>query len=235
MIVGSVTSCDPKGDPGILEKVALLEAELRDRDQQIAAMQQEVNSASESKAEPTAGAPDISAANAAYLKFVENLRGELAKSMPDAKFERTSVFPVEGPDPSKPILSRVAFRITGKNGRTGEMVIPLSASPSGEWEEPETAEIVASFNSKLTEAPGAGTSSPTAPQAQAPQRTQPNDVMGASKTVEIQWDDGQPPAGKKPAAPSARQPAPPQPAPKPEPAVPKKVMPTSRDVIIDFE
>lgn len=227
MVAGLLASCDPSGDPGMIEKVALLEAELRDRDQQLAAMQEEANSSGSSEtAAPTASAPDLDAARSGYLGFVESLRTKLAGAMPDAKFDRTSVFPVEGPDPSKPILSRVAFRITGKDGRTGEMVIPLFADPSGTWEEPATEEIIAGFKTKAAAAPVAA--STPAPQPAAPQRPQPTDVMGANRTVEVQWNDG-------PAQPAAPAPPPSQPAPQPSPAMPKKVMETSRDVIIDFE
>jgi hypothetical protein len=148
MLAGLVVSCDPAGDPGMIEKVALLEAELRDRDQQLAAMQEESKSDSDSGSTAEASAPDLDAARGAYLEFVEGLRSKLVEEMPDAKFERPSVFPVEGPDPSKPIFSKVAFRVTAKDGRSGEMVIPVFADPSGAWQEPETEQIIAGFKPK---------------------------------------------------------------------------------------
>lgn len=214
----------------MVEKVSLLEAELRERDRQLASMQEEVNLASRS----TTGAPDLDAARGGYLGFVEGLRGKLAEAMPDAKFDRTSVFPVEGPDPSKPIASKVAFRITSNTGRSGEMVIPLFAAPSGEWEQPKTADIVAGFKTKLAAPPVAvNTAAAPTPQLAAPKRAQPTDVMGANRTVEVHWDDESTPAGRNTAPQTAPQQ---QPVPQPDsPPMPKKVMPTSRDVIIDFE
>ena len=234
MMAGLVVSCDPAGDPGMIEKVALLEAELRDRDQQLAAMQEESKSDSDSGSTTEASAPDLDAARGAYLEFVEGLRSKLVEAMPDAKFERPSVFPVEGPDPSKPIFSKVAFRVTAKDGRSGEMVIPVFADPSGAWQEPETEQIIAGFKTKAAAAPVAAPTPAPQPVAQKP--AQPTDVMGASRTVEVQWDDGprQPP-GTPAAQPRGQAPPPSQPAPPPAPSVPKKVMPTDRDVIIDFE
>lgn len=225
-------SCD-RPDPGMIEKVSLLEAELRERDRQLAAMEEEAKSESSSDAPDATTAPDLDAARAAYLGFVESLRGTLAQAMPELKFERTSVFPVEGPDPSKPILSKVAFRITGKNGRNGEVVVPLFADPAGSWLEPDTAEVVARFKTQLTAAAATPAAPAPAPQPAAPApRPQPTDVMGAQRTVEVQWGD-QPPAQPSPRPAS---PSPPAPQAQPQsPAMPKKVMPTSRDVIIDFE
>lgn len=237
MVAGLLPSCDRSDDPGLVEKVSLLEAELRNRDQQIAALEEGSKSAGgSSSGEATASAPDLDAARAAYLGFVETLKGKLAEVMPDAKFDRTSVFPVEGPDPSAPIFSRVAFRIITKDGRSGEMVVPLSASPSGTWNEPATKEIAASFKSKLAAPPVAAATAPTS-QAAPPPRSQPTDVMGASRTVEVQWGDKPSQAGRNSASPPTPQPTPAlaQPAPQSSPSVPKKVMPTSRDVIIDFE
>ena len=236
MAAGLLTSCDPSADPGMVEKVSLLEAELRERDRQITALQEEVDAASEAATKPSTSAPDLDAARTSYLEFIEVFGRELAGAMPDAKFDRTSVFPVIGPDPSKPITSRVAYRIVNKDGRTGELVIPLFASPSGKWEKPETAEVIASFKAKPAPQETASVPTPAAPAPSPPQRSQPTDVMGANRTIEVQWDDGQTPAAPKPAPQANANPAPPpQPAPSEKPAVPKKVMPTSRDVIIDFE
>jgi hypothetical protein len=229
MLAGVFSSCD-RPDPGMTEKVALLEAELRERDRQLATMAEEAKSESSTDASPTAGAPDLDAARGAYLGFVESLRSKLATAMPDAKFERTSVFPVEGPDPSKPILSRVAFRIVGKDGRSGEMVVPLFADPAGAWQDPEIEQVIAGFNARPAAPPAAANTAPAPQPAAAPARPQPTDVMGAERTVEVQWGD------KPQQAAPQQAPATPQPAPQPQsPAVPKKVMPSSRDVIIDFE
>lgn len=225
LAAGVLVSCTPREDPGITEKIALLEAELRSRDEQLAAMQEE--SSSETSTASNTGAPDLDAAKAGYLGAVETLRKNLAEALPGAKFDRTSVFPVEGPDPSKPILSRAAFRIVSQEGRTGEIVVPLFANPAGEWQQPPTSEIVTGFKAGQSAPPV--TAQTPAPQPAEPPKSKPTDVMGANRTVEIQWGD-------KPAAPPVQQSAAPQSTtPPPAPAVPKKVMPTQRDVIIDFE
>lgn len=239
-----LVSCDRSRDPGLVEKLALLEAELRDRDDQLTRMREvAAENASSSSAESQSSAPDVDAARGSYLAFVETVRGKLSEAMPEVKLDRTSVFPVEGPDPSKPIFSKVAFRIVGKDGRAGEIVVPVFADTSGSWQDPEVDEAVAAFKTKLATPPPVAareTAPPAAPQAE-PQRPKPNDVMGANRTFEVQWGDepkrqggqgGQAQPAPQP-PPQQQQQAPPQ---QPQqPAVPKKVMPTSRDVIIDFE
>lgn len=231
LAAGGLVSCSPREDPGITEKIALLEAELRDRDGQLAAMQEE-NSA-EPVSDSTTRAPDLDSAKGSYLEFVETLRKSLAEAMPGTKFDRTSVFPVEGPDPSKPILSRVAFRVVAQDGRAGEVLVPLFANPAGEWQTPQMSEIVASFKAKQS-APPVAAQTPAPQPAEPPKKSTPTDVMGANRTVEIDWNDG-PKQAQQPPTP-APQPAAPQPPPQqPAPVMPKKVMPTTRDVIIDFE
>jgi hypothetical protein len=229
---GFLSSCTRPEDPGIKEKIALLEAELRDRDEQLATRQEEANSQTAPAAEPAASMPDLDKAKGGYLAFVEELRQKLARALPAAKFDRTSVFPVEGPDPSKPIISRVAFRIASADGRSGEMVVPLFADPAGRWQEPQTAEIIANFKAKLA-APAVVSNTP-APQPAAPAPAKPLVGPEADKTIKIDWNDG-PKQGQKPPTPNPQPPLPQAPVQPQSPALPKKVMPTSRDVIIDFE
>jgi hypothetical protein len=246
-VVVMMPSCKRAPDAGMVEKIAMLEAELRDREAQLAAIEAEQKAQSEapSSSSPAApAAPDVDAARASYLAYVETLRSKLAAEMPEAKFDRVSVFPIEGPDPAKPIVSRVAFKIIQKDGRSGEMVVKLFADPAGSWQAVETSEVITAYKAKLTAAPVAATPPPqttTQKSPAQPQRPQPTDVVGASRTVEVQWADD--PSGNAPApAPpptqnqeQAQQPPTAPPQQQPPPATPKKVMPTSRDVIIDFE
>jgi hypothetical protein len=227
-------SCDRLGDPGIKEKVALLEAELRDRDAQLTLMQEET--ASKPAAEPANAGPDLQAASGAYLGFVDELRKQLAAALPGAKFERTSVFPVVGPDPLKPITSSVAFRVVRQDGKSGEISVPLFADAAGKWLEPEAdqiSEITAKFKAKPANTPAAATSNPAAQPAAGTAKPKPTDVMGANRTVEVDWGDAPPLPQGTTAAPAPKPETPP--AAPPAPVVPKKVMPTSRDVIIDFD
>ncbi len=233
LLSGWFTSCGRDEDPGIREKVDLLEAEIRDRDSQIAALHDEANSTPETTTNPSIGTPDLKAARGTYLGFVETVRGRLADGLPGARFDRTSIFPVEGPDPARPIISKVSFRIVGRDGRAGEMAIPLFADRSGKWETPDTAEIVASFGKKAAEAPPVAVAPPAPKQVHPQEPSEPTDVMGASRTVEVKWPEDQ-----KPAPPHAKPPvsqATTQPQPQPKQALPRKVMPAERDVIIDFE
>ncbi len=230
IVAGCFVSCQDS-DPGLQEKISLIEAELRDRESQLANVREELREASKQSSPAEASGPDIDAARSSYSSFIDTFRKTVAAEMPDVKIERTSVFPIEGPDPAKPIVSKVAFRVVGKNGRSGEMIIPLFADPSGKWQEPDTSEL-ASFKEGLEAAPQVATKAPTPPQQQKKEKKLPNDVMGSEKTIVVQWDDAPAP---RTGTPKQEQPAP-QPAPQPAaPKLPPKVMPTTRDVIIDFE
>ena len=210
-----------------MEKLSLMEAELRGRDARLEDSQQEMARMSKATA-PDISGPDIEAARSSYSGFIDGLRDKVAGELAGAKIARTSVFPIQGPDPANPIVSKVAFRIVGANGRAGEMMIPLYADASGKWQEPAAADLAA-FKAGLNAAPQVTGNEIAAP---APKRLDtPKDVMGADRTVEVQWDDAAPTAGKGQSQAQPQQPAP-QPA---APELPKKVMPTSRDVIIDIE
>ena len=229
IVAGCFVSCQDS-DPGLQEKISLIEAELRDRESQLANVREELREASKPSAPTEASGPDIDAARSSYSSFIDTFRKTVAAEMPDVKIERTSVFPIEGPDPAKPIVSKVAFRVVGKNGRSGEMIIPLFADPSGKWQEPDTSEL-ASFKIGLEADPQVAAKTPNPPQQQ--QKKLPNDVMGAKETIVVQWDDAPAPRTENP---QQGQPAPQPPAPQPAaPKLPPKVMPTTRDVIIDFE
>lgn len=224
-------SCDTK-DPGLVEKLSLMEAELREKNSRLEELQQEMNRLSKVPANPETSAPDVGAAKSRYSGFVEELREKVAAELAGARIERTSVFPIQGPDPERPIVSKVAFSIVGAHGRAAELTIPVYADASGKWQQPgfeDLAAFKAGLNDKPQTAAKANTPATPAPKP----RSKPTDVMGADRTVEIQWNDGTPAAPGGPSQPPPQpQPAAPQPA---APALPKKVMPTSRDVIIDFE
>lgn len=229
-----LSSCDRGPDPGLVEKIALLEAELRTSDQRVKEIQSEAKQAAAEPAENNSAAPDLDAARNAYLGFVEKVKSQVAGKLPDGgKIERTSVFPVEGPDPALPIHSRVAFQVSVK-GRSGEIVVPISADPSGQWQEPDTSAILAKVKTQAASQPPSAPATNPPVQPQAPQHAAtPNDVMGANRTQHVSWGD-EPPA--KP-APAPRQETPaPAPAPQPEtrPGV-QKPMPSNRDVIIKFD
>jgi len=217
-------SCD-RQDPGLVEKLSLMEAELRDRDARLEDAQEEMSRMSKDTAGRESSGPDIAAARSSYSAFIDGLREKVSGQLAGAKIENTSIFPIEGPDTAKPILSKVAFRVVGANGRAGELMIPLSADASGKWQQP-AAEEIAAFKAGLNSAAQVTQNTQAAP---AKRPDAPKDVMGSSRTVEVQWDDAAPAGGQPQAQP---QPAAPKPA---APELPAKVMPTSRDVIIDFE
>lgn len=250
-------SCDRQGDPGLRERVSLLEAELSQRDDsmknlkaEISKKEKEADSASSSSSSAPAAA-DPAKARQTYLAAVETIQASLTKSLgSDGTVDRASVFPVTGPDPDYPIASKVGFTILAKNGRKAEVVVPLVANAAGEWKEPTGDEIAGQFRKSLSSMPAVADNTGTAPtptpqpqqpprQPQPPNRT-PNDVMGANRTVQVGWDEPTAPAPQpqRPANPTPQpqpQPTPQPPAQKPAGQQPVKPMPSNRDVIIDFD
>jgi len=236
-IAAMLASCD-SADPGMVEKISLLEAELREKDRRMASMTDELSRRPSGPSTPAA--PNLDAARNTYLRYVDQLRDKLASAMPELTFEedRVSVFPVVGPDPSLPIASKAGFQIMTQDGTRGELVVAFHADFSGTWKDPDFDQIKKSFQPPAPQAtPAPPPAPPPAPLAGTqPPKPQLQDVMGADRTVEVQWDDPpkpQPPPGQS----EPRQPAPQPPAQpaQPSPALPPKVMPSDRDVIIDFD
>ena len=127
---------------------------------------------------------------AAYLGLRGEPRQNSPAAMPEAKFERTSVFPVEGPDPIQADLfaGRLPDHRQGRpQRRNGHSALRrhrrfLAGTRNGAKSSP-------SFKTKLAAATRwpaniAGTAT-----GGSAKRTQPTDVMGANRTVEVQWND----------------------------------------------
>ncbi|MGC4014451.1 MAG: hypothetical protein QM755_08060 [Luteolibacter sp.] len=253
-----LSSCSRNEDPGLRERVSLLEAELSQRDdslknlkEEFAKKEKEAESASASSSSSPAAA-DPAKARQSYLTAVESIQASLTKALAsDGAVDRASVFPVVGPDPDYPISSKVGFTIVAKNGRRAEVVVPLVANASGEWKEPSGDEVASQFRKSLSSLPAVADNTGTTPapqpqsrpQPQPQAKPQPNDVMGANRTVQVGWDEPAAPAPQQPQRPANPTPQP-QPTPQPpaqppaqKPATPQptKPMPSNRDVIIDFD
>lgn len=228
ILASGLVSCDGGPDPGLVEKTALLEAELRSRDERIAALEDAAKEAAETPASSSAPSADVDAARSAYPGFVDGVRASLEEKLGVGKVG-TSMSPVMT---SPPILAQAVFRPAGRP----EIVVPLSADASGQWQEPDLDAAI----QKSKESPAAANrlpqqqSQPAPPRAPAePSRTEPRDVMGASQTHRLEWGDAPKPA-PQPAPPSGQSQVP-APAPAPQaPQVPPKPVPSDRDVIIKF-
>ena len=220
ILASGIVSCDYGPDPGLVEKAALLEAELRVRDERIEEMEEEAKQAAEAAdSESQSATIDLDAAKSSYTGFVDTVRANLQQALGGSKIERTSVFQVQGPDPSFPITSRVAFQLAGGKG---EIIVPLQADPSGQWQEPDLETALKKHAQMLANTPVA----PSQPQASsAPQRTEVKDVMGADQTHRVDWGDPKRPATPPPSAPTQPR----------RPQMPQKPMPSDRDVIIEFD
>ncbi|BCU77058.1 hypothetical protein [Luteolibacter sp. LG18] len=246
-----LSSCDRQGDPGLKERISLLEAEVSQREDSLKNLKEEITAKEkESSAASESAAPaviDPAKARQAYLAAVESIQASLGKALgSDGTVQGASISPVVGPDPDYPISSKVAFTIVAKNGRKGEIVVPLVANAAGEWKQPSADSIAADFRKSLSSLPAVADNTGTTPapqpqprpQPQPQAKPQPTDVMGANRTVQVGWDEPtaapQPPARATNPAPQP-QPTPQPPASKPAPQQPVKPMPSNRDVIIDFD
>jgi len=223
----TIVSCD-SADPGLAEKIALMEAEIREKDRRIESMSSEI---SRSSAVPSAPAtPNVEAATSSYLRYVDQLREKMAGAMPKLTFDsdRVSLASVVGPDPLLPITSTATFHFTTADGKRGELVVPLHADFSGNWKDPDIEAIVKAF-----QMPQSGPQTPAATNQTAVQNstTQPKDVMGADRTIEVNWGDA--PQQQPTPPPNQSQPSAPPSTPA-QPQLPQRVMPTDRDVIIEF-
>ncbi len=228
LIATMIVSCDST-DPGMAEKVALMEAEIREKDRLMESMSAELSSRSTVSNAPAT--PNIEAARNSYLRYVDQLRDKIAQAMPDMTFDsdRVSVFPVVGPDPSLPIASKAGFYVTTADGNRGELVVPFQADFSGNWKDPDIEKIVKAFQVPQS-APVKQAANPQA--GSPPASTPPRDVMGAERTIEVQWGD-EAPQQSPPQSSNQGQPSPPS-SPS-QPKIPQRVMPTDRDVIIEFD
>lgn len=241
-LVFALAACDEQ-DGGLQERVALLQAEL-DQKAVEAEKARKALAAVEKKGQEASAAPDLEAAKGRYLSGVDEFGKSLAESLPGVKFERTSVFPVEGPDAETPIRSKVAYQVILAGGKAAEITVPLAATADGDWRFPEVSAIANQFKSDMASMASRAAAAPSArpaATAQPPPRSAPTDVLNADRTVEVQWDDpaSAPPKQATPPGQQQSQAAPPAKPPagggtSPTPEL-KKVMPSSRDVIIDFE
>ena len=187
-------------DPGMLERIILLEAEQRDQERVMKRLEKEKRTltAEVEKAE-AGGGGNIDVARANFSKEVSRLETELGAGVTGGE--------ITGPGAAYAYAAQVVV-----DGRA----FPVKADAEGRWVFPGAAVI--------RERLGGGGSG----RAPAAQTRQPTDVMGAGRTEQIDWGDA-------PRQPQQRQRQPAQQPTQRKPSGAKQVMPSDRDITIDFD
>lgn len=226
-----LASCERKEQQGLLERIDALEAELVTRDEKIQQLRSELAQREKQESEQE---PEIDLAKASYKEATEGIAQSLRGLFQDqGRVDDVIVSDVTVHDPDYPIASALDVVFSTRTGQW-RVKIPMRASSKGRWESMDESMLKEHLKQsrQLSGSQPAVTQQSSANPAPAPAKPElPRDVMGAQKTEVIDWGD-QPPA-RRPQQPQAQQPQTQQPAPQ-RPAVPPKVMPTDRDVMIDF-
>jgi hypothetical protein len=225
-----LSSCQRNDKNGLMERVDALEAELTTRNEKIDKLLSELKSLEIQKSQQQ---PEVDLAKASYKVATEDLASALRTTFNDgARLDDIIVNDVVVNDPAYPITSAVDAVFTTKNGNW-RVKLPMRATTKGRWENLQGDAL----NEALKSARQVGMAQQAASQptrqnqpAETSRPAAPRDVMGARKTEVIDWGDSPPSRNAPPQ--QTQQPAAPAPAQKP--AVPPKVMPTNRDVMIDF-
>ena len=224
------SSCERNEQNGLMERIDALESELTTRDEKIQQLHAELKSLEKEQSEQQ---PDLDLAKASYKAATEDMTRALRDLFKDqARIEDVIINDVSMNDPEFPIVSAMDVVYTTKSGNW-RVKLPMRATTKGRWETMEEATLIEVLKSSRQIGGPQQVSAQPAQQNQPTQSTKPalpRDVMGAGKTEVIDWGD--PKSAPSPQQ-QTQQPAAPQVAPQ-KPALPPKVMPTNRDVMIDF-
>jgi hypothetical protein len=257
-------ACAPGGDPGLAERLDEARALADARERELAGLRSEATSlrarVAELEARPAPAAP--AAAPAALrikpLKEVSDdfanealaYRSKLESGLSGFALDGLTLQRVDASGVEQAYRTTIVLRLNDKQGGPQrELPLPVFADVGGRWNFPEPAEVErlaaatpAAAQPQPTQ-PGVAEPAPGAPVVLSPPPGQP--AGAGPSTVIVQWGNrnpgqpepqpGQPspPAPAPPRPPNPPQPAPPAPAP-PGGTTPAPVMPSNKDVKIEF-
>ncbi len=203
-------------DPGLLERIDRLEAELEKRDSTISALEKQIRSkqAAEQKNQPL----ELSRIEESFAGQAMQLRSELTNKLGADNVLTYSLSRVERMDTTKPYSASIKIAVQIPNQGTASLTADARGNTSGEWQLPTADNILLQANQLATQ------------QQQQPTTRQPKDTRGSQQTVEIEWGgNNQQRQPQQPPVPNVDQKSPPRKTTTPDP-----VLPVDRDVIIDF-
>jgi hypothetical protein len=242
-----LTSCGERAQE-LEEKVTQMQRQLDQTEKQLQAANQALarraadqSPTPGSSAAPT-GLPSREAVERSYAVSVAAFRKELETTLKDFTIQSVTTHSVQMPSEFFPFTSQLSLALLSKDGRNFTTDIPVKADAAGNWVFPAVSEVSQRIENANRMAATAGahwTTGQTPPAAD-----QPAPYMKVNGTFVIQWP------GSSPSAPpaSARAPATAEatavptntapPAPRPQSPAPRQpptsVMPSDRDVHVQF-
>ncbi len=231
-------------DPGLIERIDRLEADLRSRDDRIGELEQKIEASK--SAGTRAARPSASAVEEAFAREAVSLRRQIEQLAGPGRLADYSLSSVESVDLSRPYSATITLTMEGDGGAGNVRVKGKAfADESGRWKLPSAQDMLAAAQQAARQAKEEARSQSTTIHSGStggsgrpgPAQATPQDVMGAGQTIQIDWGDA-PRQNTRSAPTSAPQPpaAPPGEAPtndagKPSP---QKVMPVDRDITISW-
>jgi outer membrane murein-binding lipoprotein Lpp len=243
-----LASCSDRAQE-LEEKVTQMQRQLDQTEKQLqAANQARANRAAAESATPTSsvatvGLPSRDAVEQSYAASVAAFRKELDSKLKDFRVQSCTTHSVQMPTELFPFTSQLSLTLLSTDGKNFTTDIPVKADVTGKWVFPSVSEVTQRIENAGRMAAAAGGRSPTRQNQTA--GDQPAPYMKVDGTFVIQWPNSNPDAAPVPTrAPATAEatavpttplpPAPPPQSPPPAREVPKPVMPTDRDVHVQF-
>ena len=238
-----LASCSDRAQE-LEEKVTQMQRQLDQTEKQLRAANQALanrgpaDGATQTSSVTTGGLPTRDAVEQSYAGSVAAFRKELDSKLTDFRVQSCTTHSVQMPSEFFPFTSQLSLTLLSKDGRNFTTDIPVKADATGKWVFPAVSEVT-----QRIENAGRMAGARSSPGQNQTAADQPAPYMKVDGTFVIQWPDsnpGVPPvSARAPATAEATAvpttpvpPAPPQ-SPSPRP-VPNSVMPTDRDVHIQF-
>ena len=242
-----LASCSERAQE-LEEKVTHMQRQLDQTEKQLRAANQALanraaaEGATQTSSVATGGLPARDAVEQSYAASVAAFRKELDSKLKDFRVQSCTTHSVQMPSEFFPFTSQLSLALLSKDGKNFTTDIPVKADVTGKWVFPTVSEATQRIEHAGRMAAAAGTRSSTGQNQTA--ADQPPPYMKVDGTFVIQWPDsnpGAPPvAARAPAtaeataAPTTTEPSAPRPQSPPPQQVPNSVMPTDRDVHVQF-
>jgi hypothetical protein len=226
------------------EKVTQMQRQLDQTEKQLRAANQALanrgpaDGATQTSSATTGGLPIRDAVEQSYAASVAAFRKELDSKLTDFRVQSCTTHSVQMPSEFFPFTSQLSLTLLSKDGRNFTTDIPVKADVTGKWVFPAVSEVT-----QRIENAGRMAGARSSPGQNQTAADQPAPYMKVDGTFVIQWPDSNPGAppvsARAPATAEATAvpttPVPPAPPQSPSPRrVPNSVMPTDRDVHIQF-
>ena len=245
-----LASCSERAQE-LEEKVTQMQRQLDETEKQLRAANQALanrpaaEGATQTSSVAPGGLPSRDAVEQSYAASVAAFRKELDSNLKDFRVQSCTTHSVQMPSEFFPFTSQISLALLSKDGKNFTTDIPVKADVTGKWIFPTVSEVTQRIENAGRMAATTGARSSTGQNQTA--ADQPRPYMKVDGTFVIQWPDSNPAAPPvsartpataevtsvptTPVLPASSSPSPPPPPPR---AGPNPVMPTDRDVHIQF-